>query len=168
MRTGSRRSTTTTSVSRAAARADTSAWSRAGASRGAAALAMCGERIALVQVYRYPLKEWEWGVPRGFGHGDDAMASARAELVEELGAEPDELVDLGQVTPNSGLLTGWVQMVLARYEVEIAAPVDVDEIGAVRWVDLATLRAEIVEGGIRDGFTLATLAAAAVRGLVRL
>lgn len=75
---------------------------------GVAALAACHDRIALVRVFRYPLGEWEWAIPRGFGHGDDPMASARAKLVEELGVEPAALLDLGALTPNSGLLAGWV------------------------------------------------------------
>ena len=121
-----------------------------------------------MRVYRYPTGEWEWAIPRGFAHGDDPMQTARAELVEELGAEPVELIDLGSVTPNSGLLAGWVQLVLARFDTEVADPLDTGEIAAVRWVDPATLRSEIAGGDIRDGFTLAALAAAAVRGLIRL
>lgn len=148
----------------------------AGGRPGAAALAVCGNRVALVRVYRYPTGEWEWAIPRGFAHGDDPLATARAELVEELGAEPVDLVELGRVYPNSGLLAGWVQLVLARYDTEVVSPLDTAEIAAVRWVDLATLQAEItdgrVEGGVRrrieDGFTLAALGAATVRGLIHL
>ncbi|WP_214406329.1 NUDIX domain-containing protein [Pseudonocardia lacus] len=135
---------------------------------GAAVLAVCGERVALVHVYRYPLGEWEWAVPRGFGHCDDPMETALNELVEELGAAPAELVDMGRITPNSGLLAGDVQLAFARYKTEVAAPVDVGEVRAVRWVDLAALGAEITSGAIRDGFTLSALAAAALRGFIRL
>lgn len=135
---------------------------------GVAVLAESAGTYALVRTYRYARGSWEWALPRGFGHSADPCVTARAELVEELGAEPVELVALGEMTPNSGLLAGSVHLLFARYGTAVSAPVDTDEVSAVRWVDLPTLTAEIRAGGIVDGFTLAALAAAAVRGLLHL
>ncbi|MGI9000832.1 MAG: NUDIX hydrolase [Pseudonocardia sp.] len=135
---------------------------------GAAMLAECDGRFALVRTFRYALGDWEWAIPRGFAHGDDPLTTARRELVEELGAEPVEVVPVGTVTPDSGLLSATVHLVHARYDTEIAAPLDTDEVTGVRWVDLDTLRHEIRDGRIVDGFTLSALAAAAIHGIISL
>jgi len=135
---------------------------------GVAALAECNGRFALVRTFRYALGEWEWAIPRGFAHSDDPLVTARRELTEELGAEPVEVVSIGTVTPNSGLLSGTVHLVHARYRTEVADPLDTDEVKGVRWADLETLRQEIRVGRIVDGFTLAALTAAAVHGRISL
>lgn len=135
---------------------------------GVAVLARCANRYALVLTYRYPTSAWEWAIPRGFAHGEDPVSTARGELAEELGAAPDVLTSLGTMTPNSGLLAATVHLFEATYGAEVRTPADTGEVAAVRWVDLDTLRAEILDGRIVDGFTLAALAAAAVRGLLTL
>jgi 8-oxo-dGTP pyrophosphatase MutT (NUDIX family) len=133
---------------------------------GVVALALAGDRVALVHSYRYPSGAWEWGLPRGFANADDPVASILTELDEELGGRPEEIQPLVRVASNSGLLAGRVQVFLARYAQPVAAPADPDEIHAVRWVPLDRLRAEIAEGLIDDGFTLAALAAADAKGLL--
>jgi 8-oxo-dGTP pyrophosphatase MutT (NUDIX family) len=132
---------------------------------GVAVLAVAGDKAALVRTYRYPVGTWEWGIPRGFAHGDDPEASARAELAEELGREPEHLARLARMTPNSGLLAGVVQLFIARYPEPVAEPLDRREIAEVRWVPLRTLRAVIAAGEITDGFTLAAVGCAACSGL---
>jgi 8-oxo-dGTP pyrophosphatase MutT (NUDIX family) len=135
---------------------------------GVAMLACVQGRYALVQTYRYPICSWEWGIPRGFAHGDDPLESARAELLEELGGWPIDITLLGTVTPNSGLLADRVHIFYARYDNPITDPLDVDEVVKVRWVDLRILLAEIASGDIVDGFTLSAITLAAARGALAL
>jgi 8-oxo-dGTP pyrophosphatase MutT (NUDIX family) len=134
---------------------------------GAVALPTCGDLVGLVLVYRYPLGEWEWGLPRGFAHSGDAEVTIRAELEEELGAAPASLRPLGRVRPNSGLLAGTVAMFHAVYPEPVNDPQD-REVREVRWVPLPDLVRAVADGHVEDGFTLAALAAATVRGLVTL
>src|SRR5215510_539873 len=130
---------------------------------GVAMLALCGGQIALVRTYRYALRLWEWSVPRGFAHGDDADGSAQAELEEELGERPNELISIGTVTPNSSLLASEVKLYLALYSTTPSAPADRKEVAEVKWIDLKTLYAQIVSGHIKDAFTLSALTCAQAR-----
>ena len=133
---------------------------------GVAILAISGDEVALVRTYRYPLGRWEWGIPRGFGQSPDPAVSARAELVEEVGAEPVELFPLARITPDSGLLVSTVELFLARYAVRVSSPTDTGEVAEVRWVGLAEMFSLIAEGSLTDGYTLAAVGAAVARGLV--
>jgi 8-oxo-dGTP pyrophosphatase MutT (NUDIX family) len=133
---------------------------------GVAILPLCDHKVALVRTYRHPLGSWEWAVPRGFAHGEDADLSARAELAEELGGEPEALIPIGMVTPNSGLLASRVLIYLARYSAPITKPTDRAEVADARWVDVAALYDEIASGSINDGFTLSAISLALCLGLI--
>jgi hypothetical protein len=135
---------------------------------GVAILAVCGKRVALVYVYRYPLATWEWAVPRGYAHDDDARRTAQAELVEELGREPDALTHIGTVTPNSGILASQVELFLAQYATISSQPKDREEIADVKWMDTETLYNHIANGQVRDTFTLSALMCALAHGLMDL
>jgi 8-oxo-dGTP pyrophosphatase MutT (NUDIX family) len=78
-------------------------------------LALAAGQVALVRTYRYPVRAWQWGVPRGFSDGGGPAASARAELAEELGKEPAGIEEIGQITTNSGLLAGTMHLFAASY-----------------------------------------------------
>ena len=140
----------------------------AGGKPGVAMLPVCGNQVALVLTYRYALGSWEWAMPRGFAHGDDASSSARAELVEELGREPEDLIPVGTVTPNSGLLAGRVELFLARYATTVAEPTDRNEIADVKWISTKELHDEIASGQITDAFTLSAVTCVQARGLISL
>jgi 8-oxo-dGTP pyrophosphatase MutT (NUDIX family) len=133
---------------------------------GVAMLAICGDRVALVKTYRYPVGTWEWAIPRGFAHGNDPDDSARAELAEELGGEPDNLVPLGNINPNSGILASRVRVYLAQYSEAVAEPADKDEITDVRWIATAELGREIAAGNIGDAFTLSAISLAQCHALI--
>ncbi|MEU7908532.1 NUDIX hydrolase [Actinoplanes sp. NPDC049118] len=133
---------------------------------GAAVLARCRDRYALVLNDRYPTGAWEWGIPRGFAHSGDPEHTARSELAEELGGLPSRLVPLGIVTPNSGLLASRVHVFLAEFDEQVSAPADPTEIALVRWIGLPELYDEIADGRITDGFTLSALTLATVRRLL--
>lgn len=133
---------------------------------GVAMLAVCGEQVALVRTYRYTLQCWEWGIPRGFGQDCDPAQSARAELVEELGAHPEQLDLLTTMTPNSGILATSVSVFLAHYSDTPTLPLDLREVSAVRWLSWRQLLDEVAAGQITDGFTLAAVGIALARGIV--
>ena len=132
----------------------------------AAMLPLAGNHAGLVRVYRYPAGAWEWGIPRGLAHGGDPEATAREELLEELGARPERLEFLGRMTPDSGILASVLHMFAAMYPAPVSAPQDTVEISAVRWVPVPDLLAMIAGGEISDGFTLAAVCAALCRGLL--
>jgi 8-oxo-dGTP pyrophosphatase MutT (NUDIX family) len=137
--------------------------------QGVAVLAECAGRFALVRTYRYPLGQWEWGVPRGMGAADtDPVATAQTELVEELGGAPLSLCPMGLVTPSSGLLCTQVNLFYAMYEQPVAQPQDIDEVLSVQWIDLPGLLEEIATCRIVDGFTMSAVTAALAHGLIRL
>jgi 8-oxo-dGTP pyrophosphatase MutT (NUDIX family) len=137
----------------------------AGGGPGAVILPVHDGRVGLVQVFRYALGAWQWALPRGFAHDADPLVTARAELAEETGVREARLHVLGYVTPDSGLQSHRVAVVLA----EVAGPPPDgpppdDEARAVRWPTLGELDVEIAEGRVEDGFTLAALALARAVG----
>ena len=134
---------------------------------GVAMLPVCDGQVALVLTYRYALDSWEWAVPRGFAHGDDASESARAELEEELGRQPDDLTPIGTVTPNSGLLTGRVELFFARYATTVSEPTDRKEVADVKWISTKTLYDQIASGQVTDAFTLSAVICAQAHGFIK-
>ena len=124
---------------------------------GVVLLAGHAGKIALVKTFRYALGQWQWALPRGFSHGPDVLATARAELFEELGVRSSQLRILGHVTPDSGLLDARVAVVQAAVDDPTATPTDTSEVAEVRWLRTDELLAEIAGGRIEDGFTLSAL-----------
>jgi 8-oxo-dGTP pyrophosphatase MutT (NUDIX family) len=135
---------------------------------GVAMLPLAGNLVGIVRTFRYPTGAWEWAIPRGFAHSDDPTASARNELTEELGGEPDDLVELGVTEPNSGLLTSRVHVFLAVYNEPTVAPVDTEEVQELRWLPVSEFLQSIVHGKITDGFTLAAVSLALLKGRIAL
>lgn len=133
---------------------------------GAVVLPVSGEHIGLVHVYRYALRAWEWGLPRGMAQSTDPQDTARLELIEELGVVADQLVSLGEVTPDSGILDQVVHMYLAFCPVQSRVTLDPGEVRGISWIPVPDLLRAIASGEIRDGFTLAALCRALCRGLL--
>ncbi|MFL6076233.1 MAG: NUDIX hydrolase [Mycobacteriales bacterium] len=123
-------------------------------------------RIGLVRTYRYPIGAWQWALPRGFAQDADPLATARAELAEELGASASTLRRLGAVTPDSGLLTSRAVVVFAEVE-RVGPRTDTAEVAAVRWETPARVSEEVRAGVLEDGFTLAALMLAYAAGVLR-
>jgi 8-oxo-dGTP pyrophosphatase MutT (NUDIX family) len=135
-----------------------------GSHAGVVLLAVHGEFVALVRTYRYPAGAWEWGLPRGFASDTDPLATARAELREEVGVTARELRPIGSFTPDSGLLASRVTVMLAMVDHMSGRPEDELEVAEVRWVRTADLWAMAADGRIEDGITLAALTLAQANG----
>ncbi len=125
---------------------------------GVVVIAVADRRVALVRTYRYPIQDYQWGLPRGLGHGPDVLQSARVELQEEAGAAAESIRILGTITPDSGLLSARVAVVLAEVTTPPVPHTDTAEVSDVRWVTPEELRTMIGAGQLEDAFTLAAWA----------
>lgn len=131
---------------------------------GVAVFPVHGDEVGLVSIYRYAISSFQWEIPRGRGVDPDPLVTAKAELYEELGGEPDELVYLGTVTPNSAHFDSRIEMFHARYDTKTVLTNDVNEVSAIKWVSFDDFKGMVKSGEITDSFTLSAFAAAHVHG----
>ncbi|MGK5729540.1 NUDIX hydrolase [Streptomyces sp. URMC 124] len=122
--------------------------------------------VVLVEHYRHATRSWHWEVPRGMGAPDATGAeNAVRELAEEIGADVAELISLGRMHPDSGLLGDHVELFAARID-GFGSPETSEGIRRIvtrPWPEVA----EMVEtGAITCGFTIAVLTRALLKGLV--
>ena len=132
--------------------------------QGVAAWVTHGDQVALVRSYRYATSRWEWGVPRGFADEDDPLQTLRRELAEELGGSPLTIDEMGEITPNSGLLASTVKCFHVTWGQQPLSPAD-SEVERAAWVDVSQLSEAIAAGSVSDGFTLSAFTLARVRGV---
>lgn len=74
---------------------------------GVAVLPVLDGNFGLLRIYRHPVRDYVWEVPRGFiEQGEQAHVSALRELDEETGlqCDPRDILDLGTVLPEAGIL----------------------------------------------------------------
>ena len=131
---------------------------------GAAILPMLGDRIVLLHRFRHGTRRWHLEAPRGsFSGVGTPMEEAGRELVEEIGAAPVSLEDLGQLHSTTGCLDELHQLFLARID-GVGAPDRHEAIESLKVLPAATVERLIAEGEITDGPTLALFLRARLRG----
>jgi ADP-ribose pyrophosphatase len=128
---------------------------------GVAVLPVLRDRVLLLRVFRHPLRDYTWEVPRGFvDTGEEPRAAAARELAEETGLHcpPEALQELGTVEPEPGILCARTQVFLARDPAGEIAPAE-HEIGhgEPRLFGLSEAFAAVDRGEIREACTLVTL-----------
>ncbi|WP_328891716.1 NUDIX hydrolase [Streptomyces sp. NBC_00316] len=132
-----------------------------------AVLPLLGGEVVLIEHYRHATRAWHWEIPRGGGiPGLISTDNSARTLQEKIGASARELIPLGKVHPDTGLLADAVLLYAAR----------IDEVGDVpygkgirqaRTVSFARAEAMARAGEITDVFTLAALMRARLAGLGR-
>jgi ADP-ribose pyrophosphatase len=83
---------------------------------GVIVVPVCEESILLIDHYRHPVAQRVIEVPRGFvDPGEDPATAALRELAEETGliCAPEDLVPLGTVFPEAGILAARVALFAA-------------------------------------------------------
>ena len=136
---------------------------------GVAILPLRNNTVGLVRQDRYPIEREVWEIPRGFGDSGDQFADARREIEEETGLVPCELIKLGVVHPNSGLLASAVNIFAALctedHLREVARSLD-GEVIEFRWFAVSDVFDHIKGGYITDAFTIVAITHARLKGLV--
>lgn len=136
---------------------------------GVAIIPIKNMMIGLVYQFRYPVKKEMWEIPRGFGELSDPRKDAIRELKEEtaIKIEPEALIDLGIIYPNSGILATKVRIFAAMCENVIQEKSGgYDEVADFRWFPIEKVLSLIDTGAITDSFTLCTLFRARLRGII--
>jgi ADP-ribose pyrophosphatase len=131
---------------------------------GAAILPVLGDAIALLYRFRHGTRRWHFEAPRGsFSGVGSRRDEAERELLEETGATPIELVDLGELHSTTGCLDEEHQLYLARIEALGAADKH-EAIESIKVLPIPAVERMIADGQITDGPTLALFLRARLRG----
>jgi ADP-ribose pyrophosphatase len=112
--------------------------------------------VHLVRQYRPAVDRHLLEIPAGgLEPGEDPVRSAERELQEEIGMFPGKLEPLGAFYPVPGYSSEVIHLFLARDLRPSTLPGDDDEDIAVERVALDELLAQIDQGAIEDGKTIA-------------
>jgi 8-oxo-dGTP pyrophosphatase MutT (NUDIX family) len=124
-------------------------------------------RVLLIHQYRHPLRAELWELPAGLRdeNGESAEQTARRELFEETGFHADSWSVLLTLHPTPGMTDEAVTVFLATGLHSGQRPDrEGEEADLVpRWVPLEEACAEVFDGGITNGHTVAGLLGLAVR-----
>lgn len=122
--------------------------------------------VVLIRQYRHAVAEEIWEIPAGtLEPGEDSLACARRELIEEAGMGASDFVPLGDFVPLAAYSDERIQLFLATGLVTAEQSLDADEvITAVRPFATNEVRRMIAEGEIIDGKTIAAVARALLLG----
>lgn len=123
------------------------------------------DRVCLVTLERYTTG-LSIEVPAGGSDGEDPVAAAQRELLEETGFVADEWVPLGIMNALNGIADAPEHVFLARglTLADDATHAQAEEgIDAVSWVPFAEVLSMIADGRITDGETVAAITYAGIR-----
>jgi ADP-ribose pyrophosphatase len=122
-------------------------------------------RILLTLQYRYMADRYSWEIPAGnVPEGEDLVAGARRELVEETGYDAKTLEHLYEFFPQIGRSDHYFNVFVARDLEKISATVDTDEVFELRWFTPEEILAAIRANDFCDGFTATAIMAYHLQG----
>jgi ADP-ribose diphosphatase len=106
-------------------------------------------RIALVLNYRHATRSWELELPRGMPKPEETKEEAALrELKEETGLIASSVTYLGEMAPDTGVISSVVPIYLAKITAQDASQPDYSEAIA----NIVTLSKEELKQGLLQGF----------------
>lgn len=121
-------------------------------------------RVALVRQYRHAVSARLWELPAGLCDldGEEPVATARRELVEETGLEAEHWRSLIEIVPSPGFSTERVHVYVATGLAEVPRPEASHEEADMEqtWVPLAEAAEMIFDGRVVNGIAVAGILAA--------
>jgi 8-oxo-dGDP phosphatase len=114
--------------------------------------------VLLLWRHRFITDTWGWELPAGrIDEGETPEQGAARECLEETGWRPGPLEPLFTYEPMNGVCDQFFHVFLAAGATYVGEPTEPAESERVEWVDVATVRAEIVAGRVNEGMGLTGL-----------
>lgn len=115
-------------------------------------------KFGLIRVYRHPIREYVWEVPRGFiDEGESVLTSAMRELDEETGlsCKVEDMRSMGMIAPEAGTMAARVHLFAALNCVQ-SRPYNAEEFGhqELRFFDATEMAIMSNNSEIQDPGTL--------------
>lgn len=125
--------------------------------RGVVCIPVYNRKLVLLRQYRHATRSEQICFPRGFGEkGLPSYENAKKELYEEIGAGCKEVVKIGELTPDSGLISSVCDVYLCSVSnVEMTADEGITD---MLFLSVDELKGLVSNEEIADGFTLAAIA----------
>ncbi len=128
---------------------------------GVAMLPVMNGRIGLLKVYRHATGEYSWEIPRGFvERAEDDLNSVAREFEEEtgLGCREQDIVSLGYMTPDAGVLSARVHLFAARasFAQQEYVPAELGH-RALQFFSLSEVDRMMRASEIQDSYTVAAI-----------
>jgi 8-oxo-dGTP pyrophosphatase MutT (NUDIX family) len=113
------------------------------------------DRVLLVGQHRYPLDTYSWEIPEGgVPDGEQALAGARRELLEETGVDAAEWRELARVHLSNSVSDEVAVLYLATGLATGVARPDGTEDLTLRWTPFAEVLEMTLDGRITDAMTV--------------
>jgi ADP-ribose pyrophosphatase len=135
---------------------------------GVAVLAMSEGKFVLREIYRHATRSWELEITRGRREtGMTPRQTIRAEVKQELGYGVRKIHPLGMIRPDSALFSAHLEVFLVELGAKgKAEPEDTEAFGEIVFLTAEELGERILDGAIRDSYTMGALLMAQLKGLV--
>ena len=115
-------------------------------------------QVLLQKIYRYPVNQTWWEVPAGFCEGEELLATAQRELLEETGLASEKWTELSSYSLAPGLAVIPCTAFLAQDVKPANGARDAEEdIGEQRFFDFAEAEELVRRGEIQDAPTIIAL-----------
>jgi 8-oxo-dGTP pyrophosphatase MutT (NUDIX family) len=135
---------------------------------GVVALAMSEGKFVLREIYRHPTRSWELECTRGRREtGMTPRQTVRAEVKQELGYAVKKIHPLGMIRPDSALFSAHLEVFLVELGAKgKAEPEETEAFGEMIYLTPEELSDRILDGTIRDNYTMGAFLMAQLKGLV--
>ena len=114
--------------------------------------------LLLLWRHRFITRTWGWEIPAGrVEAGEDVMAAAAREVLEETGWRPAGLRPLFGYHPTNGMSDLRFELFHADGATHVGEPTDPSESERVEWVPVERVRELVRSGAVGDGLSLTAL-----------
>lgn len=114
--------------------------------------------ICFIRALRYTTQKIEWELPAGgIDTGEDILAAAQREVIEETGLKMKNLKLLYTYNPSNGMSNQIVHVIFGKTEGNNQKGFDTDEVKEVKWLSSDKTKELIFKNEIRDGISVLPL-----------